>query len=176
MSGNEVVTQFQHQPQRDRAEFVQVYRSQMKALRTLTLEAPAAAAVLWILLERCNDRNALIASTRTLCQIVGRSRATVTRALTMLRDRNYIEVLKTGNTNVLVINKRVAWSTDTRLRLKLAVFDARVIVSADEQTNPDQLGQQPELKRLPPLLVPPEIATTVDDQPDTRGQTDLPID
>lgn len=163
-------------PAKRQAEFVQLYRSAMRAMRELALEAPMAHAVLYVLLERINERNALVASNATLCKLTGKSRATITRALAELRARNYIETLRAGNLTVIVVNQRVAWTTDTALRGRLAVFDARVIVSEDEQDNP-RLGREPELMRLPPVLLPPEIATVLNDEdPTVAGQQDLPID
>ena len=158
----------------DPAQFVQLYRSAMRAIRQLALEAPAAHAVLYVLLERMNQRNALIASISTLAKITGKSRATITRSLSELRKRNYIETLRAGNLSVIVVNSRVAWTTSTVLREKFAVFDAQVIISASEQDHPESLGNEPPLVQLPPVLVPPEIATTFDDVPHvSTGQMDL---
>lgn len=159
---------------RKRIEYVQLYRSSMRALRQLALEAPTAHAVLYVLMERINERNALVASYSTLAKLTGKSRATISRALSELRQRNYIEIVKAGNVSVIVVNKRVVWATDTGLRGKLAVFDARVIVSSDEQDEPERLGQEPELVKLPPVLVPPEIGTLLEDGSDA-GQGDLPL-
>ena len=156
---------------KERTEFVQLYRSSMKALRQLALEAPTAHAVLYVLMERINNRNALIASHATLAKLTGKSRATITRALSELKNRNYIEVVRAGNVSVIVVNKRVVWTTDTVLRQRLAIFDAQVIVSADEQLEPDRLGKESDLIKLPPVLVPPEVASLVDDSPE--GQAEL---
>lgn len=159
---------------RKRIEYVQLYRSSMRALRQLALEAPTAHAVLYVLMERMNERNALVASYATLAKLTGKSRATITRALSELRQRNYIEVVKAGNVSVIVLNKRVAWATETALRGKLAVFDARVIVSSEEQDEPARLGNEPDLVKLPPVLVPPELGAMLEDG-DDDGQGDLPL-
>lgn len=161
-------------PARRPAHFVQLYRSQMRALRDLAIDAPAAHAVLYVLLERMNSRNALVASHATLGKLVGKSRATVTRALGELRRRNFIEVLRVGNLTAIIVNKRVAWSDDMLLREKLAVFDAQVIATASEQV--EAIEDATELIRLPPILVPPDdIGTLLDDDPTTAGQQDLPL-
>jgi len=135
-----------------RGDFVQLYRPAMQALRELAVEAPMAHAMLYLLMEQINERNALVASYATLSRLTGKSRATVTRALSELRRRNYIETVRAGNISVIVVNKRVVWTTDTGLRDQLAVFDARVIASASEQPNPKRLGREPDLVKLPPLL------------------------
>lgn len=163
-------------PQNKRsAEFVQIYRSSMRALRTLAVEAPMAHAVLYVLLERINERNALVASNTTLQKLTGKSRATITRALAELKKRNYIQTLRAGNLSVIVVNKRVTWTTDTVLRERFAVFDAQVIVSMSEQDNPELIESEADLVRLPPVLVPPEVASVVNDVEDTTGQQDLDL-
>ncbi len=162
--------------QKDRTLFVQLYRSSMRALRNLTLEAPTAAGVLMVLLERMNRRNALVASQGTLCKLTGKGRTAIQNAMNELRKRNFIDVVKVGNIAVIVVNARVAWTTDTALRDKLAVFDAQVIVSASEQPDPEKLGSETPLIQLPPVLVPPEIATMLDDEdPTIASQQDLPL-
>lgn len=161
---------------RSHAEFVQLYRSAMKAMRMLAIEAPMAHAVLYVLLERMNQRNALVVSVETLCKITGKSRSTVSRALSELRRRNYIDVLRAGNIPVIVVNKRVAWTTDTVLREKLAIFDAQVILSAKEQDELTQIDNPKPLAQLPAMLIPPEIGTVMDDEdPTIPGQQDLSI-
>lgn len=162
---------------RSHAEFVQLYRSAMRAMRMLAIEAPMAHAVLYVLLERMNQRNALVVSVETLCKITGKSRSTVSRALSELRRRNYIDVLRAGNIPVIVVNKRVAWTTDTVLREKLAIFDAQVILSANEQDDANRIENEKPLAQLPPMLVPPELATMLDDEdPTIAGQQDLPLE
>ena len=163
-------------PVKERTLFVQLYRTAMRAMRSLAFEAPTAHGVLYVLLERMNQRNALVASQATLCKITGRGRTAIQKALNELRARNFIEIVRAGNLSIIVVNKRVAWTTDTSLREKLAVFDAQVIVSADEQTGSDVLISDAPLVQLPPMLVPPEIATIMDDEdPTIAGQQDFPI-
>lgn len=163
-------------PAKERTLFVQLYRSAIRAMRNLAFEAPMAQGVLLVLMERMNRRNALVASQSTLSKLTGKSRKTIQRALAELQKRNFIEVVKVGNISVIVVNKRVAWTTDIALRDKLAGFDAQVIVSASEQDHPERLGNEPPLVALPPVLVPPEIATMLDDvDPTTASQQDLPL-
>lgn len=161
-------------PGRTPAHFVQLYRSQMRALRQLATDSPAAHAVLYVLLERMNNRNALVASHATLAKLVGKSKATITRALATLRERNFVQVLRVGNLTAIVVNSRIAWSDDLVLRERLAVFDAQIIAAESEQL--DGIEETAELVRLPPILIPPEIGALLDDEdPTTAGQQDLPL-
>lgn len=143
-------------------------------MRSLALEAPTAHAVLYVLLERMNQRNALVCSRDTLARITGKSRPTVTRALTELRERNIIETVVSGNMPIIVVNQRIAWATDTTLRGKLAVFDATVIVSLDEQ-EPSYSQALPPLVKLPPMLIPPDVGVLLDDDKDQRGQGEIDL-
>lgn len=162
-------------PAKDRTLFVQLYRSSMRAMRGLAFEAPAAHGVLYVLLERMNQRNALVVSQATLCQITGKTRSTIQRALAELKKRNFVEIVRAGNIAIIIVNKRVAWTTHTALREKLATFDAQVIASASEQDDPTVLGQEPPLVALPPILIPPEIGSLLDDEdPTIAGQQSLP--
>lgn len=164
-------------PARERTLFVQLYRSALRAMRQLAFDAPKAHGVLYVLLERMNQRNALVASQGTLSKITGQSRSTIQRALAELKKRNYIEIVRAGNVSVIVVNKRVAWTTDTALRERLAVFDAQVIVSEGEQYQSDRLDNEPPLVQLPPMLIPPEIGSMFDDEdPTSAGQQDLPLE
>jgi hypothetical protein len=145
--------------------FVQLYRSQMRAMRHLAVEEPAAHAVLYVLLERMDMHNAIVVSYRTLGAITKKSESTIKRSIKVLRERNYIEVLRVGTTSVIVVNRRVAWTASTTGR-KLAIFDARVIVSEDEQEDFKALENAPELHRLPPFLRPPENGVMLEDSSD----------
>jgi hypothetical protein len=159
---------------RDRTQYVQLYRSAMRALRQLAIEAPMAHAVLYVLMERMDQRNALICSLDTMVKLTGKSRSTIARALAELRKRNYIETVKVGNINAIIINKRVAWTDDVKLRQKVAVFDAAIVATSDEQDSTYGELTAPLLK-LPPVLVPPELASIVDDREVQSGETsDLP--
>lgn len=177
MGDSELQQKLASLPVRERTLFVQLYRSALRAMRQLAFDAPKAHGVLYVLLERMNQRNALMASQATLSKITGQSRSTIQRALAELKKRNYIEIVKAGNVSVIVVNKRVAWTTDTALRERVAVFDAQVIVSESEQDQPALLGKEPPLVQLPPMLIPPEIATMLDDEdPTVTGQQALPLE
>lgn len=176
MDESDLHQQLAAMPAKDRTLFVQLYRSSLRAMRGLAFEAPAAHGVLYVLLERMNQRNALVASQATLCQITGKKRSTIQRALSELKKRNFIEIVRAGNIAIIVVNKRVAWTTHTALREKIATFDAQVIASASEQENPEVLGKEPPLVMLPPILIPPEVGSLLNDDPTTAGQQDLPLE
>lgn len=160
----------------DRNEFVQLYKSSMRALATLALEEPAAHAVMYVLMERINKRNALIASHSTLARITGKSRSTITRALAVLRKRNYIQIVKAGNVSIIVVNKRIVWTTDTDLRERFSIFDAQVIVSEKEQDFVvEEEEAKGELLQVPPILIPPEHASLLEDEKGAEIQGELDV-
>jgi len=97
--------------------------------------------------------NAVVASQKTLAQLAGCSVRTVQTALGILREGNWIEVRQIGSTgtaNAYIINDRVAWYGN-RDGMRYSLFSATVVVSADEQPDREELGQQAPLKHIPEM-------------------------
>ena len=60
------------------------------------------------------------------------SKPTVTRAIRILKDHNFIDTAKTGTTNIYFINKELVWKS-WGTNYKYAEFGAKIIVSESEQ-------------------------------------------
>ena len=60
------------------------------------------------------------------------SRATVSRAIKILRDGGFIYVYKSGTSNVYVVNPDLAWKTYGKNR-RFCEFPATVVLDYDEQ-------------------------------------------
>lgn len=81
------------------------------------------------------------------------SRSTLIRALSVLREQNWVEVRQigaNGTTNAYIINDRVAW-TGARDGIRYSMFSAAVILSDNEQPDQSELGQQQALTHIPSL-------------------------
>ncbi|TLS66279.1 hypothetical protein FEF65_10720 [Mariprofundus erugo] len=89
-----------------------------------------AASVFFYLVHHMSRSNALVISRNCLAEALGISVASVARHIKYLQDNNYVEVLKSGNTNIYHINKTIVWNGKGK---KYAKFDAQVIVSRTEQ-------------------------------------------
>lgn len=140
---------------RPRGTWVQTERAAHESWAKLINRQPRAAALLHLLVANMNRSGALVASQSTLAELMGVSVATVKRALTVLSDECWIDVVRVGSerggVNAYVVNRRVAWA-DRRERQRFAAFDARILVSEAEQEAPiTEPDDRPELKQLPSM-------------------------
>lgn len=92
--------------------------------------------------------NAIVCSYTTLTEVTGVSRASVARAIKILKDNNWIEAIKIGNATAYGINARAFWQA-ARNQKKYAIFQATVIASSSEQdSNFCEKAKQP-LRYIP---------------------------
>ncbi len=109
----------------------------------LTKNHPKAQVVLWFLLDQMDDYNAVMCSYKVLEEALDMSHATVARAVRVLKDRGYLAILKSGTSNVYVVNKDLAWGSWGR-NFKYCKFPANVVLSATE--NEEYLKTLKEVK------------------------------
>jgi hypothetical protein len=114
------------------ANFVQFYEDHFGLIRSMNLENHTAVNVLLWLVERMDNRNALVVSQQAIASALSLNRKTVERCVTYLRSKKAVTVLKSGNTNVYAVNAQIAWK-DTADNKRYAHFDAKVYVSDFEQ-------------------------------------------
>ena len=107
-------------------------RAAEKNLRALQKANPAAALVFSVIRENMQiGTNAVAISNTAFCKIIGKSRATVTRAIKHLTNHDYVQVVKIGATNTYVVNEQVAFAGSAGQRK--AVFSATVVAHECEQ-------------------------------------------
>lgn len=131
------------------SDFLQVTRGYVKEMRELAKRSPAAHQVLWLLAERMNRTNAVVISQKTMGQILGYSRATLNRAVTLLKNECWVQVVTTGTSNAYIVNSKVLWRDHGGKRY--ASFYAEVVVSEDEQLNSIEQWGGLELRTIPTL-------------------------
>lgn len=102
--------------------FVQLYKQHLMDLRRLTNKDSNALSILLIMVEKMNKQNALIISQKNLEKITGKSRTTVHRAIKVLREEQFIEVIKVGTANAYVVNANVFWQDDHSKKNKVCNF------------------------------------------------------
>lgn len=140
----------------DRAAFVQIERKAHADWGKLAMKSPAAASLMHHLVHLMDKQNAVVVSQKTLASLVGCTRATIVRAVELLRDQRWIDVVKLhgpGQCAAYVVNSEVAWC-DTRDNKRLALFTARVVADAEDQ---DADAPTTPLRRVP-IVFPPEEA------------------
>lgn len=114
------------------SNFVQVNRDMYKAEDWLMKNSPVAYRIFRFLVNNMDAYNAVICSYQVIMEALEIGQATVARAIKLLKDRQYIEIYKTGTSNVYSINKNLVWSS-WGSNYKYAKFGANIILSENEQ-------------------------------------------
>jgi len=146
-------------------------RAAEKNLRALQKANPAASLVFSVIRENMQiGTNAVVISNTALCKIIGKSRATVTRAIKHLADHRYVDIVKVGTTNTYVVNERVAFAGSAGQRK--AVFSASVVAHECEQD--EGWDTVKKLKSVPVIYDDERIILGLDELP-PPDQNDLDL-
>ena len=111
--------------------FLQVYKYNMKPFRELIGKNPTAAEIYWFLAEYMNNGNAVSCSSKVLEEVTGKSRMTIYRAIKELKERGFLTVIKSGSSNVYVMNPNVVWSSWNNNK-KYCEFKGPILVARSE--------------------------------------------
>ncbi len=107
-------------------------RAAEKNLRILQNDSPSGALVFSVIRENMQmGSNAVTISNGVLAKILGKSRATITRAISYLATNNYVQIIKVGNVNTYVVNEKIAFSG--RAGQRTAVYSATMVAHESEQ-------------------------------------------
>ena len=113
--------------------FVQLSRSYLSQMRHLARKSPISSEILFYLVEHMGrTTNAVVISQKALSEVIGVTRPTISKALKVLREENWIDVVKIGNVNAYCVNERAFWQAKRNQR-RYAIFSATVIAAESEQ-------------------------------------------
>lgn len=133
-------------------QWVQTERRAHEDWAALIGRKPKAAALLHHLVAKMGHQNAVVISQKTLSLLMACSLDTVQRALRILVDERWIQVVKMngpGTVAAYVVNDRVAWG-QPRDQLCLSVFSATVVANSEEQDTATLSNVS--LRRIPSLF------------------------
>lgn len=116
--------------------FSQIYDQHWATFRILIDEYPTALKVFTWLIEKADRRNALIASYSTMSKALNLAERTIRNSIGYLKEKSLITVLKSGTTNVYVLNDRIIWKDTADRKDRFSQFSAEVIITASEQEEP----------------------------------------
>lgn len=136
---------------KDPQDFVQLTRGYLKDLRELAKRSPAAHQILWLLTERMNRTNAVVMTHKTMAQILNYSPATIYRAVGLLADEKWLQVVKIGTAHGYVVNSKVLWRASNGKRY--ASFNAEILASENEQSHSIEDWDKIELRQVPILAL-----------------------
>lgn len=140
MAGNNVTVPAEpalsDDPRGNRAQgWVQTEKKAHQAMWKLGVKHPMALSVLHFMVSRLNrGTNGVVISANALAQQMGISTRTVQSTIAVLRDCKFVQVLKTGNTNIYIINSQIAWQGERGSRF--ASFNAEILIHENEQEKP----------------------------------------
>jgi hypothetical protein len=137
------------------------------------LKNKLAAAILDLFIEKMNRNNAIVCSYQTIQELTGYSRASVGKAMKVLRDDKWVQSVKIGTAHSYVVNSAAFWTTYANGK-KYSVFHATVIASESEQEQAIANMQSVELRRVP-ILTSGEQATITDEALPPPDQLDIPV-
>ena len=112
--------------------WVQMNKDAYKAEDWLMGKSPIAYRIFKFLINNMDSYNAVMCSQTVLQERFEVSRATVSRAVKLLKDKQYIDVYKSGTSNVYAVNKQIAWNS-WGSNFKYGKFSANIILSESEQ-------------------------------------------
>lgn len=118
---------------RGNVDFTMLYNKNIDAIRELGKENANALSLFLFLIQQMDQENTLIVSMTTLSEIFNVSRVTIDKRVRVLKEHNFINVYKSGNTNVYAINAEIAWKTWENKR-EYAQFRSSVLISKSEQS------------------------------------------
>jgi hypothetical protein len=150
-------------------DFVQVSRKHLDDLDDLAFKSAPARKVLTCLVKAMNKQNSVMVSQDSLAKLTILSKPTIKRAIALLREQNWIEVLKVGTANIYRVNSSVFWQA--RADGRWASFSAEVLINFDEQDEHTKL-QPPDVKlrHIPYVQANEDVIVTGPD----LGQEDPP--
>ena len=147
-------------------------RAAEKNLRALQKENPSAALLFSVIRENMQiGTNAVAISNTAFCKLIGKSRATVTRAIKHLTEHNYVQVIKVGTTNTYVVNEQVAFAGNPGQRK--AVFSATVVAHECEQD--EGWNEVKKLKAIPVIYEDERVILGNEELP-PPDQKDIDLD
>lgn len=112
-------------------DFVQIYRKHIDDIARLAGENYTAYKLLMLIIKHMDGTNALCVSYKALVEILGISESTVKRAVKYLKENGWVCVLKSGTSNVYVVNDQVAW-TSYGTQKAYCKFQANVLLASSE--------------------------------------------
>lgn len=111
--------------------FVQFYRDFMDDIARLGKDNSNALEVFMFICKHMDNNNALCVSMKALEEILGYSRSTLSRAVKYLKEKGWLCILKSGTSNIYIINPEIAWTSYDNQKA-YCKFQTNVIVSPSE--------------------------------------------
>ncbi|MDR3668864.1 MAG: replication/maintenance protein RepL [Ignavibacteriaceae bacterium] len=141
------MTEEEREEQKKNGNFVMMYRDHMPEVRWLMKKSGIASSILNFIMEHMDSKNALICSQQVFIDYFEISRPTVARAIKLLYDNGFIDILKSGTSNVYIVNKEIAW-TSWNNQKEYCQFNGNILISKSENKDYYYRNQYDRFKEL----------------------------
>jgi len=159
-------------------DFVQLARAEMRELAELGEKNPLSLKIFMSFGQIMNKKNAVMISFKAMEKIFNKSRRTIDRAIRVLKEEKWIQIVKVGTANAYVLNPNILWS-DKNDRRGLCEFNARIVTTLGEQEkdlrHALKKGKKIKLRHMPTVSEEERIVLGDDDLP-PPDQRDLNLD
>lgn len=112
-------------------DFIQLYRDHIDDVAKLARDNGKAYDLFMLLVKHMDSTNALAVSNIALSELLQVTTRTVQRAVKYLKDNGWVCVLKSGTSNVYIVNPDVAWTSYGNQK-QYCKFQANVLLSSSE--------------------------------------------
>ena len=112
-------------------DFIQLYRDHIDDVAKLARDNGKAYDLFMLLVKHMDGTNALAVSNIALSELLQLTTRTVQRAVKYLKDNGWVCVLKSGTSNVYIVNPDVAWTSYGNQK-QYCKFQANVLLSSSE--------------------------------------------
>lgn len=116
---------------RENKDFVMYFRPFMDELTKMAGENYTAYKLFQFFCKNMDGTNALVVSMNALSEIMSVSKRTIVRAVNYLKDNGWVCVMKSGTSNVYIVNPDVAWTSYADQK-STCNFQANVILCGSE--------------------------------------------
>ena len=117
---------------------VKLKKDSAEAIRELIKKSAVAADIFIFLSQHMNEKNAVVCPSKVLEDATGKSRVTISRAISKLKKEGYLCVLKAGTTNVYILNHHVILYAN-QVRGRHYEFEGPILISTKENPELDAL-------------------------------------
>ena len=112
-------------------DFIQLYRDHIDDVAKLARDNGKAYDLFMLLVKHMDGTNALAVSNIALSELLQVTTRTVQRAVKYLKDNGWVCVLKSGTSNVYIVNPDVTWTSYGNQK-QYCKFQANVLLSSSE--------------------------------------------
>ena len=89
--------------------FVTLLKNDISSLKQFASDNPKALELILLLIEKMDGTNSIIASRKTLSDLLGHSERTINRSLAYLKEKQAITTSMIGGSVVIHLNSKVSW-------------------------------------------------------------------